>query len=898
MFGAANSGFSTSNASLGQSPSSNPSPTFTPKTPNNNIKSALPVIKENKLNETAYQGTSLAKSKANANYADIVCTSCQSHLMNVYHHCLADQDKVIPSPHHVDEIEDAKRKRPPPYFELLKDPVQPKNTMYVDLGEKTSIESRAKNISKKMDELQKGAIYSMHEKIHVMEKSMQSAEDKEKNGENFSGNLYKYTLQVKSHEIERLRVELLEKTESEKRELENVRKLRKALGKSMQYYIKAEEWQQDEASLLQNDIRTLKKEMSVIMACLIHAETEKKELRAIANEKDNIIAAKDAQLLENEKQLTEVRGKLHDSLKDYIRLNDKISSMAKQAESGNDQAEHRNNILQRNLETMSKDLFETNSELSKLKRKCGELESEMEFMVKQVNDLTRVKTDLIQENQTLSQELYAAQQQIEKHMDTEALDKNTIGALQKQYSALVESNKKDIAGLQKTITELAKAKEDMSALKKEDELTIEKVESENARLRATLKENVSKRENLEGQIKEINELRKREAQDRDRMIHELTEQVRLAHSDSKVHEEKRERALYQLNDLQSALDREMTQNRMLLVEIERLKRDYTELKVSSRAENEKLVEIKTTLTNDKLTLTKHVYEIRQELKDKKEEHTNLLLEYRGFQNEAREKYSALEKRYQDLCQEHADLNGKHLDLSNQYQGLQNVHDALTEEHEKILKRFAELDAIFKKTRSEYSHLTLYKDNLLKEKAELISKNTDLEASLEKSNKKVVEIQQLAEIKEREYTLTSQARESLINTLSNRANDLKEDLRKMGMSNTQYKDINQSLQIQLENTKRELTETIRLKTLLEEKLDDLRREVFVERKIRVDFERMHRRIDRKIENKEEEYLKTMAARDKKLANIDDVVNKENARLKEVIEIILPKMENATEETPNE
>lgn len=167
----------------------------------------------------------------------------------------------------IDEVEDGKQLTDPPYFNLIKDPTIKKNTLFINAADKIERDRASLVESKKQKNL------SITPQAN---KALVSATSGGSFNHVFSGSLYKRTLEAKAKQIQTLQEKLYEKTASEKIEHQNVERLLIALNKSMKYYAYAEEWQMDESSRLQYDVRCLKAEMSCLMAFLINSEEEKR----------------------------------------------------------------------------------------------------------------------------------------------------------------------------------------------------------------------------------------------------------------------------------------------------------------------------------------------------------------------------------------------------------------------------------------------------------------------------------------------------------------------------------------------------------------------------------------------------------------------------------------------
>lgn len=198
-----------------------------------------------------------------------VCKKCQEVLLGAFEHCLNKHGEPIPllSTHHIDEEADGKIQVEAPIFDIVKDPTlsQPKKPAFDDPHEKVErdrwVQLQAKNKTAKLDITQP--------KVKGLGV---------KPGKAFSGAIYKRMLEAKDKEINMLRAQLYDVTRREVAESETVKKLKRALNQSVNYYTFAEEWQQNESSRLQVDIRHLKSELSSLMAFLINSEVEKQSV--------------------------------------------------------------------------------------------------------------------------------------------------------------------------------------------------------------------------------------------------------------------------------------------------------------------------------------------------------------------------------------------------------------------------------------------------------------------------------------------------------------------------------------------------------------------------------------------------------------------------------------------
>lgn len=239
-----------------------------------------------------------------------VCKECQNTLLHAFNHCLSKQGNstqstaaaddgnyssigvapafTMDSIHQIDEVEDGKQLKEPPYLALVKDPTKPRNTIFLNSTDKV-----ARDRATFADAKKSSSIATTTKSIDVPNLSLKSSSEagveKKKDfaagksaidsGTVFSGTLYKRTLEAKAKEIQSLREKLYDKIASEQFEHENVERLRHALNKAVRFCAIAEEWHVDETSRLQYDVRCLKAEMSSLMAFLINSEEEKRRVK-------------------------------------------------------------------------------------------------------------------------------------------------------------------------------------------------------------------------------------------------------------------------------------------------------------------------------------------------------------------------------------------------------------------------------------------------------------------------------------------------------------------------------------------------------------------------------------------------------------------------------------------
>jgi hypothetical protein len=185
-----------------------------------------------------------------------------------FEHCLSKNGDPLAfqSIHEIDEEQDAIIQTPPPLFDIVKDPTSGNKPPVFD-DPHSSIERDRWVLQQSKESATK---------LDISSKKIKGLGVK--TGKHFSGGIYKRMLDAKEKEITALRQKLFEALKREQNEGHNVRKLKQALNRSVNYYTFAEEWQKSESSRLQADVKHLKSELSSLMAFLINSEVEKQSV--------------------------------------------------------------------------------------------------------------------------------------------------------------------------------------------------------------------------------------------------------------------------------------------------------------------------------------------------------------------------------------------------------------------------------------------------------------------------------------------------------------------------------------------------------------------------------------------------------------------------------------------
>ncbi|KAJ3009610.1 UNVERIFIED_CONTAM: hypothetical protein HDU68_002585, partial [Siphonaria sp. JEL0065] len=805
-------------------------------------------------------------SPTEANATLRVCRCCQDQLMTVFDHCLSrhhdateDKDMRLASFHQIDEVEDAKITTLPPQFDVIKDPTLKANAIFDD------IQTRLERDRSVFCESQILKNYR-HGKGPTFGTS-----------KFFSGALYKKTIEEKDREIRQLREKLYDKSLSEKLEQENVKHLKVALTKSMKYYCYAEEWQSQESSRLQQDVRYLKAEMSSLMAFLINSEEEKRMMLLEIEGIRNVSQAKDDERLQIERQRDDYKQKLQDAYNEYLATSEVIAKLKKEAEHGSDTIISRNEVLQRNIDKISRDFEVAAKELAAANLRVKDLQFELDEMVQQFNITGQGQRTAEELNGRLTAELSNLNKTYEdlKHLQTEtALRVVNLESDMKKLQQLLELT---TAELENQAAELQKELDAITEVKRELEGHLKNSRGEVEKLSMALKSLTRSKDQIETAFRIAVQKHEKEILNRDNEIKELQ---RLRVEDAlvlKKVQEVKEQLMFQVTDLQNNLDRELSNVNVLSFELSQLKRTSEEKIFNLEESVEKLTSSKVNLANDKRLLTEKLRVIRADLATKEDQLEKLTAEFTEFKANSSETEAGLR---QDLKV----INGKHDILTSEHKTLNQKQAVLTEanldlvvEREGLKKQVANLEQQNETCRTEIGMLTYKNADLMRELEGSVGDRNEMKIHLDSVLGKLAETTSILNQERYESSNTIKEKTEEIIKMSADLYKVKEDRERLDALSLLLQSQVARLEIELSDTKAALAAETLNKEQFEVHLYELRRNLMSERSLRLDFERMHTRIDRKIVARELEKLGAMRARDRKLMEVSKQLQSELGRL---------------------
>ncbi|KAJ3114862.1 hypothetical protein HK100_001535 [Physocladia obscura] len=792
--------------------------------------------------------------------------------MAVFEHCLSKHAEYskLESFHEIDEIADAILTQPPPLYNVVKDPTITENAVLENVSQRIE---RDRNVFCEAQLLHK---------LKTKGPTIGSSHF-------FSGAIYKRTIESKDREIRQLREKLYDKTVSSKIDEVNVKNLKAALNKSMKYYCYAEEWQHHESERLQQDVRYLKAEMSSLMAFLINSEEEKRTMLIEMESIRNVSSAKDEERKNIETQRNEYKQKLADAYTEYLSTNELITRLRKEAEHGSDAIISRNEVLQRNIDKISKDFEITAKDLAAATLKIRDLQFELDEMVLQFNITGQAQKTAEDLNVRLGSEL-----------DQLKTTYNELRHLQSETAMRVVGLEKHIRDLEQllevTRTELENQASDLrtdlmavTELKRELEELLKSSRQEVEKLSMALKSLTRTKDQTETAFRIAVQKHEKDIASREEEIKEL-KKLRVEDADAfKKLQEQKEQLMFQVTDLQNNLDRELSNVNVLSFEVNTLKRTSEEKIFNLEEQVEKLTNAKINLANDKRTLAEKLRVTRIDLQDKEQQLDKISTEFEGFKAGAAETVVGLRGELKDIHAKHETLSDNHKSLNQKQVILIDSNLELTVVQESLKKQVKILEG---KTEDAHSQIKVLQDKNQAIYNELeISQNdkNEMKIHLDSVLQKLLETTSILNQERGESSNTIKEKTEQIIKMSKDLYRTTEDRTRLDTLCVILQEQVRCLEENLQDTQVKLAAEVFNKEQFEVHLYDLRRKLMAERSLRSDFEHMHGKIDRMLASKQLERLAAMKMRDRKLMEVSKQLALEHVRL-QGISAMLPSDEN--------
>ena len=580
----------------------------------------------------------------------------------------------------------------------------------------------------------------------------------------------------------------------------------------------------------------------------------------------------------------EMKLKLQDSFKEFIKMDEAMALLRKEAVKGSEAVEMRNNMLQKNLTKLTTDFEASNRELKISSNKNRELEYELEQMVIDLNVKGEGLAKANQLASTLKENLDKTSQdlkelhQIYEHL---ILQKSKVEADGRAEIAKGEQIRAELRkALEKTGADLDK----MTTMKLDLDMIVKAQKGDIENHKKNIVTLTGDRDRLSMLLEETQITAKRETSRRDDKINDLSNKLSKTEATLKTVSERREQLMFEVTDLQNALDTETNNAAKYLEELNNTKKVLDDKTVTMSEQIEKLTSSKQILNNDKKELTEKIKSLRQQVQLKQEE---LESNDKGWD----EKYT---KQSDTLSTTEASLNK-----------LTDQHDHLMTEHRVLLEKYTEsvkdniqyrqnLEIMTKKHKDTDIDLVAARNTI----SSLLKDKTGLQWDL--ANAKHIHEQliikynvetnssQLAAETHAKYKVRT---EELISDREGEIQRHIDELLLLRKENRTYRDnkyemenVISELEGRLVDTIKALNKEIDTKEMLEVKLSENRTQFQSEKRMRAELERVSvklRYVETFREGSHVEYWKT---RDRKLIGVTQGLTSEAKRLNDLVHLL--------------
>jgi len=580
----------------------------------------------------------------------------------------------------------------------------------------------------------------------------------------------------------------------------------------------------------------------------------------------------------------QLRLKLHGSFKELISINETMKRLEKEADRGNDAAEKRNELLQKNLDKLGIEFTAATQKLSAETLRVRELEFEIEEMINQFNAIGELKKKAEELNFVLSGDLAATGHALN---NTKEKLEETISikeSLETELKLTREAQESLKIKLENQILQLQSELTQSEALCSNLELVKTNLKFEVSTLNASLKSMTRDKETVEANLKTANEKSKRDIKARDVMIAEH-EAARAENAKKiKAITEMREKMRSEVTELQNALDREASSHNVVSFEYAQFKRQAEERFLSFEDQIEKLSSTKVNLSNEKKQLAERLKEIRSELADKEQELEYTTRAYKTQGDEAIAKETIMGAKIASLELSLAQLQSNHKELTANFVNSQNTTTNLSHDLDVTGKRLAEFEEKDRINCANIADLESKLANMIQSHNQAVQERVAMKIHLDSVLSKFEELNSTIRNMERENNSTNKSKDGLITKFSNDLQHARDEIERLLNISTQLKKLSETLDADLLHTRNNLqNETFRRESL-ETELQIMTDKFNMERKIRNEFERMNSRIGRMDELRSLERIAALRMRDFKLNEVDTGLTQQLDHLNSLVALL--------------
>lgn len=582
----------------------------------------------------------------------------------------------------------------------------------------------------------------------------------------------------------------------------------------------------------------------------------------------------------------QLRLKLHESFKELISINETMKRLEKEAERGNEAAEQRNEILQKNLDKLASDFTSESQKLGAATLRIRELEFEIEETILQFNQTGEAKKKADELNILLSNDFAVTTQELNNTKDELEQTTTIKENLEAELKVFQEAHATLKSKLENQIETLQSELYQSTSLCTTLEIVKNTLTSEVSDLKDSLRVMTKTKDSVEANLKSANEKRAKDIQIRDNKIMEHETARAEDAKKIKIMTENREKMRSEITELQNSLDLEASNYNVISFEYAQFKRQTEERVLSLEDQIEKLTSAKANLSNEKKQLAERLKAFRSEIADKEQELEYTKNAYKAQGDEALASDIKLRSQIASLELSLGQLQKQHQELEYSFQQSQNTCQNLAQELDQTKTRLAEFE---EKDRANCLNIAEFENKnslLIQSHNQAVQERVAMKIHLDSVLSKFEELNNTIRNMEREHTSTSKAKDGQITRLSNDLQHARDENDRLLTLSIQLKSLSENLDGDLLHTRHALQNERFNRERLEGELQKMTDKFNLERKTRSEFERMNSRIGRLDELRSLERIAALRMRDFKLKELDSGLSQQLDHLNSITEL-LPK-----------
>ncbi|KAJ3129722.1 hypothetical protein HK098_000501 [Nowakowskiella sp. JEL0407] len=559
------------------------------------------------------------------------------------------------------------------------------------------------------------------------------------NGILFSGLMYKQIMEDRNKKILKLREKIYEHEIEGQAELENTKKLSQALERSRKYYCAAEKWQEVESRKLNQDLKYLKAELSILLAFFVNSEKEKLELNHHIDDIQNQIHQNEAKILLVNEKIATVNAKLDDCHKEFQYMISNTDKLKSEAKYGSEEVQSKNDFLQSKLDKLSREFEISTKELNSTNIKIRELEFERNELKYQYKLTTDAKKRLEKENISLTRQLDTLTNDLQLAHKEYKLIRDKVAKMETELLQMEELHAQTTSNLNSDVSELTQKLEILRTEKADFDIQVSRYRVENDRisneirtttrakdqtektLRETIKNNDIQLKSMDNKIKSLKDAR-------------IEDELKIA----KLNEEK-EQFIFQITDLKNALDREASAVNSATFELLQMKKMSEEKISTMRSDIERLQVMKSNLVTEKKVLTEKIKTVRSEFYEQEEKFQNMEQEFENYRSRIVEKKKFLSSEFTNLQRLHQNLIAENKSLQQKYKILCDTQEASKLTNENLSIKISNLENREKQSQQELETLLIESEKCKMKRDKIELENNDTKIHLDQLSEKINEL---------------------------------------------------------------------------------------------------------------------------------------------------------------